>query len=134
MRGKERRQQELALILRITPAYAGKSTGEGNTSYFYRDHPCVCGEKLFISQFDTQARGSPLRMRGKVRLLCWQTLTKRITPAYAGKRLLMACGSSLPTDHPCVCGEKHEKHGFSVLFSGSPLRMRGKAPRQRIVN
>ena len=47
MRGKA---HCLCLFLRtsgITPAYAGKSTGGGLDGTFYKDHPRLCGEKLF---------------------------------------------------------------------------------------
>ena len=45
-------------------------------------------------------------MRGKVlRLLHWQS-EKRITPAYAGKRLLCVIFGFFYRDHPRLCGEK----------------------------
>ena len=46
MRGKEICFQKLALELRITPAYAGKSNGGQLGVLFCGDHPRVCGEKI----------------------------------------------------------------------------------------
>ena len=55
-----------------------------------RDHPCVCGEKSIDRLVIGFNRGSPLRMRGKVRTLQVITSVTGITPAYAGKRLKYA--------------------------------------------
>ena len=72
----------------ITPAYAGKST---DTTIIYRsetDHPCVCGEKDDDGDTDCNGEGSPLRMRGKVTAKSFSLTRSRITPAYAGKRMV----------------------------------------------
>ena len=45
MRGKACRGHLFALPKGITPAYAGKSKGEGYSLMFSLDHPRVCGEK-----------------------------------------------------------------------------------------
>ena len=50
------------------------------------DHPCVCGEKCLSEGYQHGYLGSPLRMRGKVELKQSEADTRRITPAYAGKR------------------------------------------------
>ena len=50
---------------RITPAYAGKSTGISRAGFLVRDHPRVCGEKLFPVHVEPGQLGSPPRMRGK---------------------------------------------------------------------
>ena len=68
MRGKVR----LALIchfsLRITPAYAGKSTAEANTIRATKDHPRLCGEKFLTTEKINLMLGSPPPMRGKVEM------------------------------------------------------------------
>ena len=65
-------------------------------------------------------------MRGKAkrykRLLC---LT-RITPAYAGKRILERACAGSGRDHPRVCGEKNTTTERAEFGVGSPPRMRGK--------
>ena len=45
MRGKVGGEGEGKDRVRITPAYAGKSTGGGLDGTFYKDHPRLCGEK-----------------------------------------------------------------------------------------
>ena len=71
--------------------------------------------------------GSPPRMRGKVPISIFLRFLGGITPAYAGKRLKVAC-PLLPTrDHPRVCGEKLAFQRHNGRHQGSPPRMRGKA-------
>ena len=86
MRGKVSIKDVKQAVKRITPAYAGKrrtaSTGTTST----RDHPRVCGEKIFHLGLALSSSGSPPRMRGKVALLGIDPTGARITPAYAGKR------------------------------------------------
>ena len=71
----------------ITPAYAGKSLLCMDFCPAYRDHPRVCGEKLLPSSFLSSSRGSPPRVRGKVRRRPRLQCPGGITPAYAGKRV-----------------------------------------------
>ena len=89
----------------ITPAYAGKRPLTVCWRWQKRDHPRVCGEKTFDRLLEMAEKGSPPRMRGKVRAakirirnvgsplrVRGKDLTftvrisaERITPAYAGK-------------------------------------------------
>ena len=72
--------------LGITPAYAGKSGNVGESGFYRRDHPRLCGEKLTVAIYSHLFSGSPPPMRGKgfyYRLICKGS---GITPAYAGKR------------------------------------------------
>ena len=50
--------------------------------------------------------GSPPPMRGKVRRYIQYVSIKRITPAYAGKRLRAGRLVQSYQDHPRLCGEK----------------------------
>mgnify|MGYP001730815438 FL=1 len=50
-----------------------------------RDHPRVCGEKLFQSPLLRLPLGSPPRVQGKVLKELIALLFHGITPAYAGK-------------------------------------------------
>ena len=87
MRGKGVQPRDKRVAVRITPAYAGK---RGRTSICLcniRDHPRVCGEKVFLIVGIPKARGSPPRMRGKVSQCLFGLVPYGITPAYAGKRL-----------------------------------------------
>ena len=66
MRGKEGDELGLGQTIRITPAYAGKSKSLPSLHIGSRDHPRVCGEKVFASISILVAQGSPPRVRGKV--------------------------------------------------------------------
>ena len=87
MRGKGKLQMTTSLGMRITPAYAGKSSRGESDGGNIRDHPRLCGEKLSdtVSSFFTL--GSPPPMRGKAAGLGVSPARTGITPAYAGKRL-----------------------------------------------
>ena len=89
MRGKVTVLVFGSMILRITPAYAGKSTIDGGKHDRSKDHPRLCGEKVCLCHMKKESKGSPPPMRGKVVTftLCGQS--PRITPAYAGKRQRM---------------------------------------------
>ena len=93
-----------------------------------RDHPRICGEKGFIGLEVGLYPGSPPHMRGKAGINPTIGARPRITPAYAGKSLLIAivfapfngitpayagkrywrrCSCSALWDHPRICGEKY---------------------------
>ena len=78
--------QNLARGLLVSPAYAGKSTGQSSWALTTKDHPRVCGEKVVYSVCKEIAPGSPPRMRGKGHLTLAVSHMHRINPAYAGKR------------------------------------------------
>ena len=65
MRGKVIRCEELARVVGITPACAGKSCRSPQGAGRAWDHPRVCGEKTRNSRPGTTQSGSPPRMRGK---------------------------------------------------------------------
>ena len=87
MRGKVDYEDVEYLTSRITPAYAGKRERGFLRTQRIRDHPCVCGEKLFCLVLLLGIMGSPLRMRGKGRRSYAKSRRDRITPAYAGKSM-----------------------------------------------
>ena len=80
---------------RITPAYAGKSAVGFAHLSFTKDHPRVCGEKMFGKNSNIQDVGSPPRMRGKVMKSIKTSSGTRITPAYAGKSSIQHLTASL---------------------------------------
>ena len=86
MRGKGTSRIASKLILRITPAYAGKSQHRERDSGKSEDHPRLCGEKAPIHTDTPYFSGSPPPMRGKAAALDTPQRRERITPAYAGKR------------------------------------------------
>ena len=88
MRGKVFKSCCIILCSRITPAYAGKSAQVRQCQGSSRDHPRLCGEKTLNRKGQTRNLGSPPPMRGKVRSCHEGGKSPRITPAYAGKRIL----------------------------------------------
>ena len=51
---------------------------------------------------------------------------RRITPAYAGKRVRCSQQALPRTDHPRMCGEKYKIKKRYPLEMGSPPHVRGK--------
>lgn len=104
-RGKASIVLGIALRLRITPAWAGKSCVGGTQKITPLDHPRVGGEKKQCSLLEDNGVGSPPHgrgkvltnglvhgidgitpaRRGKVDVLFWGLVDGRITPAQAGK-------------------------------------------------
>ena len=111
MRGKAINATKKKMIVRITPAYAGKSCQIQNFQIISRDHPRLCGEKFPYFLYFMTERGSPPPMRGKVPHSTNSGFQIRITPAYAGKRQLSS------THKPKI--------------QGSPPPMRGKGAKRR---
>ena len=90
----------------ITPAWAGKSSWRMQKFGTSGDHPRVGGEKRCIPVLLLDHQGSPPRGRGKAESSLKATLSSRITPAWAGKRLFFTCSMFHSRDHPRVGGEK----------------------------
>ena len=111
---------------RITPAWAGKRRAGHPVCSSSRDHPRVGGEKLIAEGIQRATPGSPPRGRGKATFPSRRPAFRRITPAWAGKRLQHTVGNPTGQDHPRVGGEKHCPHGINMTFGGSPPRGRGK--------
>ena len=85
VRGKVGAQKISALLPRITPACAGKSSGVSFRYLSREDHPRVCGEKLRLLWLLWLLWGSPPRVRGKGHHLPTAAPARGITPACAGK-------------------------------------------------
>ncbi len=90
MRGKARLSDVGKAFYRITPAYAGKRDLVHLRTDILEDHPCICGEKRTFQISLAPLLGSPLHMRGKVPPINIDIIKIRITPAYAGKRPIIA--------------------------------------------
>ena len=84
----------------------GKGHSNSMSAKRQRDHPRLCGEKIFHFVVDKGVPGSPPPMRGKARFQKIGTIQPRITPAYAGKRVEKAAVKRGIEDHPRLCGEK----------------------------
>ena len=95
-------------MLRITPAYAGKSNPQGLLWTRSWDHPRLRGEKVThtISEI----------------------LAARITPAYAGKSCTSQRLPNRGRDHPRLRGEKRSAGKVLLVRGGSPPLTQGKEP------
>ena len=76
-------------------------------------------------------KGSPPRGRGKATVALKSRIAKRITPAWAGKRLWRRASIWGGRDHPRVGGEKHQDESSVMELQGSPPRGRGKGPHHK---
>ena len=127
MRGKAFAPSGILTMTRITPAYAGKRLFASTSSTTSRDHPRLCGEKGIEKKLHICFMGSPPPMRGKAKDCRPPAEIIRITPAYAGKSILLRNRQSFLGDHPRLCGEKNTRPWIPEAPRGSPPPMRGKA-------
>ena len=116
---------------RITPACAGKSSFLLGWTLTPKDHPRVCGEKVYLFVPTLPLLGSPPRVRGKALVTILDFPYEGITPACAGKRNRSDPGRHRSQDHPRVCGEKLRPTMPNSGQKGSPPRVRGKGPESR---
>ena len=105
MRGKQRFDAADKLLIRITPADAGKTQRERIQGDLFEDHPRGCGENRSEQGKAQSDGGSPPRMRGKQIVEAFCELLDGITPADAGKTLSIAVSYISSKDHPRGCGE-----------------------------
>ena len=126
MRGKVRPAVASTMVLRITPAHAGKRYLSRAGHKDGKDHPRACGEKTGLICRLAGITGSPPRMRGKAGVKRHRKVRTGITPAHAGKRLCDRAAPGGHWDHPRACGEKGSGDHWRNRHWGSPPRMRGK--------
>ena len=106
VRGKDLTIRNDSILIRITPACAGKrDTGAGLPAHC-EDHPRMCGEKHWARWALAVMIGSPPHVRGKVAKNKEGQTGARITPACAGKSKGFCGLGKLAADHPRMCGEK----------------------------
>ena len=86
----------------------------------------MCGEKPKPPTDDWQLTGSPPHVRGKGKNGAETYQKIRITPACAGKSLLLFIQCVQAWDHPRMCGEKGSCTIDSGSITGSPPHVRGK--------
>ena len=126
MRGERSIGSAGSVLIRITPAYAGRTGEWAFIGRHSTDHPRVCGENpdaRLDSGFDD---GSPPRMRGEPIIGLIGIFNLRITPAYAGRTDDKRLDRRRDRDHPRVCGENLFGDGGEFVPAGSPPRMRGE--------
>ena len=126
MRGKELGRYPYCCAAGITPAHAWKGNRAATSEFAARDHPRACGERRWFWLYLWFCLGSPPRMRGKVNKKDHPGIAIGITPAHAGKGVLVAVWAVEHGDHPRACGERISNSSFNPPKMGSPPRMRGK--------
>ena len=89
VRGKLTFYEYSLFLPRITPACAGKTAVCAFLRWGRQDHPRVCGENYRLYNTSICSGGSPPRVRGKPVWPDALILHGRITPACAGKTLLL---------------------------------------------
>ncbi len=114
------------MLVRITPAWAGKRAPSPGGLRNTGDHPRVGGEKAIFHPLLTIPKGSPPRGRGKAPTAGRWVQGTRITPAWAGKSRAAGHHGHRRQDHPRVGGEKTAYQGPVCCNLGSPPRGRGK--------
>ena len=127
-RGKAAFRAREIPAIRITPAWAGKSSTLGAGTAPLKDHPRVGGEKVKRYTDAGMVPGSPPRGRGKDVKDKAGHLPAGITPAWAGKSIQSSGPLHTAGDHPRVGGEKRPDLPSCLLRQGSPPRGRGKVP------
>ena len=86
----------------------------------------MCGENLLLVDQVFLTIGSPPRVRGKQINEKTFKVTGRITPACAGKTMILCLYKDAARDHPRVCGENIKTGLRGLRPAGSPPRVRGK--------
>ena len=112
---------------RITPAWAGKRSGQTACTSTRPDHPRVGGEKDNAEFREKIDQGSPPHGRGKAHGRRGQETGRGITPAWAGKSGKGARSDGGCWDHPRVGGEKVQLRSGKQTQKGSHPHGRGKA-------
>ena len=120
------------LVVRITPACAGKTQSYWLGRCESQDHPRVCGKNFTCSASTKIALGSPPRVREKRSIPRKVDKTCGITPACAGKTPCDREDSRWIRDHPRVCGKNHKNHISVLLVIGSPPTCAGKTLSEKV--
>ena len=125
-RGKVDALYRHLLAIRITPAYAGKRVQVIRYGLDGGDHPRLRGEKAKTGGIPKSVVGSPPLTRGKEKERGKMNKQTRITPAYAGKRVVVHALDRFARDHPRLRGEKCLSYDNCTGCEGSPPLTRGK--------
>ena len=125
-RGKPERVSKTAHILRLIPAWAGKTRRPPARTSGCRAHPRVGGENLSTTVIPGVANGSSPRGRGKLRAEANNDTNAGLIPAWAGKTASGLHVAGEGRAHPRVGGENFGSVLSGGLGRGSSPRGRGK--------
>ena len=130
-RGKPQRLTLSIYLLRLIPAWAGKTREAGSHEFDSQAHPRVGGENAGPSAAMINNRGSSPRGRGKLSTSARASARQRLIPAWAGKTSSSAANIWGLSAHPRVGGENLGDDDARRLEAGSSPRGRGKRAAQR---
>ncbi len=126
MRGKLRELWYVLYHVRIIPAHAGQTIIRQESCTAEPDHPRACGANVAVDPLAQGAGGSSPRMRGKLGVILFQKLAKRIIPAHAGQTARHSTPCNGTPNHPRACGANSGVMVRRHMSVGSSPRMRGK--------
>ena len=110
----------------ITPAFAGKAPTSRPLTPRFRDHPRIRGEGNGVENRVITAKGSPPHSRGRPSESRRGFLDRGITPAFAGKAVVLSSPDTGREDHPRIRGEGNGKEENVSFREGSPPHSRGR--------
>ena len=125
MRGISTHQHSSFASSRFNPAYAGNICKKSCSALVCKVQPRVCGEYMYMADFEPTMYGSTPRMRGILKPLSAGLKCQRFNPAYAGNMDFVKNAQDVTEVQPRVCGEYTFWHEFSLVILGSTPRMRG---------
>ena len=108
----------------ITPACAGRTPYALFPFDKLQDHPRVCGKNPKELAFPFLVVGSPPRVREELANRLSVNKSVGITPACAGRTLMMTVNMTIGRDHPRVCGKNPNTLFTPKAILGSPPRVR----------
>ncbi len=126
MRGKHVERVTQRRARRIIPAHAGQTIIRQESCTAEPDHPRACGANVAVDPLAQGAGGSSPRMRGKLGVILFQKLAKRIIPAHAGQTARHSTPCNGTPNHPRACGANSGVMVRRHMSVGSSPRMRGK--------
>ena len=110
----------------ITPACAGKTLLLLLLLARTGDHPRMCGENALFLPLAYTCSGSSPHVRGKLPTCFLPRTVLGITPACAGKTVILVVTCYGTRDHPRMCGENNVCQSSICSTLGSPPHVRGK--------
>ena len=127
MRGRLSAWPPPYLFFRLTPAYAGKIGGQWELAPMVKAHPRVCGEDMGRVGARLPYLGSPPRMRGRYSIETQLTVYAGLTPAHAGKIVVIKPISALSKRK--LCNLEHLFFISAGCRFRFRFRCRGQIPR-----
>ena len=115
-------------VLRIIPAYAGSTAGDGGADEGGGDHPRIRGEHGTAKKNSPSSNGSSPHTRGAPCARPRTPRNSRIIPAYAGSTQSTASSDGRRPDHPRIRGEHSKDFPMAATSFGSSPHTRGAHP------